>query len=109
MTIQAESYSGSKGTSAGTGTVVGHIDSEDWLSYDIVDFGTDKTKFIASIGMDPSYATIDKRLELRLDSPTGTTIGAFTINSTGGWIHMLHKLLAYQVLQEYINCISFQK
>jgi hypothetical protein len=87
-TIQAESYSGSKGVlthSAGTGTVVGNINSGSWLSYDNVDFGTGKTKFIASVGMDPSHVTIDKQLELRLDSPTGTIIGTFTINSTGGW------------------------
>ena len=71
--------------SAGTGTVVGNINSGNWLSYDNVDFGTGNTKFIASVGMDPSSATIDKQLELRLDSPTGDIIGTFTISSTGGW------------------------
>ncbi|MBP1965019.1 hypothetical protein J2Z65_004252 [Paenibacillus aceris] len=86
--MQAESFSGSKGIlthRAGTGTVVGNMNTGSWLSYDNVDFGTGKTKFIASVGMDPVFATIGKQFELRLDSPTGTLIGTFTINSTGGW------------------------
>jgi hypothetical protein len=85
-TIQAESYKSSQGVavhSAGTGTVVGNIDGGDWMCYNKIDFGTGKTQFSASVGVEPAYA--GKQLELRLDSTTGTLIGTFTLDSTGGW------------------------
>ncbi|WP_227014009.1 carbohydrate-binding protein [Paenibacillus psychroresistens] len=81
-TIEAESYNGMSGI-ANNSTFVGSLDNNDWAQYNNVPFAAGTTGFSANIAVDAAYA--GQKIELRLDSTTGTLIGTLTVQSTGGW------------------------
>lgn len=61
-------------------------DDGDWLRYDAVEIGNFHA-FTARIanGLAAAGTDINRWLELRLDSPTGTLIGTLPLTATGGW------------------------
>jgi parallel beta-helix repeat protein len=66
-----------------SGSAVGYLDDGDWVGYTQLDFGTGVSLFRARVAVPPDQA--GKRLEVRLDSPTGKLLGTLTVVSTGGW------------------------
>lgn len=90
-TIQAESFTGQSGTATETcsdtngGQDVGWIANGDWLSYSGIDFGsTGATQFQARVASGAA-AGVSGLVQVRLNSPTGTVLGSFSIAGTGGW------------------------
>ncbi|MBY8883396.1 carbohydrate-binding protein [Streptomyces sp. PTM05] len=90
-TIQAESYTSQSGTQnetcsdSGGGQDVGWIANGDWLEYNGVDFGSgDATQFDARVASGAA-AGVSGLVQVRLDSPTATPVGSFSVGSTGGW------------------------
>ena len=85
--IEAEAYSVEQGMSPfqdASTNFMGAADTGDFLKYERVNFGsTVKRGFTAKLAAHPSYA--GKQLEIRLDSPTGTVLGIYTLPSTGSW------------------------
>ena len=82
--VQAENYAAqSGGVKKGT-TIIGYLDAGDWTRYGPLDFsnGTLRT-FTAKLSVASGWE--GKRIQLRLDSPTGRLIGSLTTRSTGGW------------------------
>jgi len=80
--IEAESANTSSGVTVGGGGV-SNVDNGDWVGYASLNFGSGVTGFDAWVAVDPAYA--GQKLELRLDSVTGTKVGELTVQSTGGW------------------------
>ena len=82
-TIQATSYSAQSGLT-GNATYIGSLDSGDYAKYSAVNFSSATAASVnVSVAVDNAYA--GKQIEFRLDSPTGTRIGALTVQGTGGW------------------------
>ena len=87
--VQAESFSGQQGavvettTDTGGGQNVGYLANGDWMSYSNVDLGSPGT--ITSKVRVASASSAGGTLELRADSLTGTLLGSFAIQSTGGY------------------------
>jgi arabinoxylan arabinofuranohydrolase len=63
------------------GMNVGYIENGDYLKVKGVAFGNGARSFSARV----ASATAGGRIELRLGSPTGTTVGTCTVPATGGW------------------------
>ncbi|MEV4481561.1 family 43 glycosylhydrolase [Micromonospora coxensis] len=63
------------------GMNVGWIDNGDYIKVKGVAFGTGATSFSARV----ASATAGGRIEVRLDSPTGPTVGTCAVTGTGGW------------------------
>jgi arabinoxylan arabinofuranohydrolase len=63
------------------GMNVGFLSAGDWVKVKGVAFGAGATAFTARM----ASATAGGTVELRLDSPTGTRVGACTVPGTGGW------------------------
>ncbi|KPI14656.1 Carbohydrate binding family 6 [Actinobacteria bacterium OK074] len=89
--IQAESYDSQSGTVAetttdtGGGQDLGSLANGDWALYKGVDFGsTAATQFNARVASGAASG-VSGLVEVRLDSPTATPIGSFSIANTGGW------------------------
>lgn len=85
-TVQGESFSSSAGvnTRAGaSGTVFGSFDGGDWVGYSAVDFGAGRDTLRLSIATDDPYA--GQRIDVRIGSLTGPSIGTLTVNATGGF------------------------
>jgi hypothetical protein len=81
-TIQAESYTTQFGSQVMGGTV-GYLDAGDYLHFKAVGFddGAKSVSFEVAV---PSTAA-GKKIEVRLDSKTGTLVGSLTVQNTGGW------------------------
>jgi hypothetical protein len=67
-------------SSAG-GMDVGFIDNGDYLKVKGVAFGTGASSFSARV----ASATSGGRIEVRLDSASGSVVGTCTVTGTGGW------------------------
>src|SRR5258706_2372171 len=86
--IEAESYNSQLGTQletcsdSGGGQDVGYTDSNDYLVFNNIDFGSGAGSVQLRLA---SAATFNGTVELRLGSPTGTLIGTVPTASTGGW------------------------
>ena len=81
--IDAEGYNAQSGVRKGR-TVIGYLNSGDWVRYDGVDFGTGSlTSFRVRLSVGSGWQ--GKKIELRLGSPTGKVIGTLTTRSTGNW------------------------
>lgn len=80
--IEGESFSSSRGVTI-EGSHLASLDNGDWAGYDQVNFGAGATVFEAWVAVDPQFA--NQRLEIRLDSPTGTKIGEMVMQSTGSF------------------------
>ena len=82
--LEAENYSGMNGIqneNGGTGTVVGSIDNGDWIKYSGIDFGDSRSvNLYMQIAVDPQFE--GQEIEIRLDSLTGSMIGAIDLRST---------------------------
>jgi alpha-L-fucosidase len=65
------------------GQSLGYIQNGDWVSYCIVDFKNGASNFSARIATNTS--TSSGRIDLRLDSATGTLVGSLTGSGPGGW------------------------
>ncbi len=83
--IEAESWndqSGIQNVTCDEGTeAVGYTENGDCSVYKSVDFGSGATSFQARV----SSATSGGKIEIRLDSATGTLIGTCPVEGTGGW------------------------
>ncbi len=83
--IEAESYSNQSGIQNITcdeGTEgIGYIENGDYAVYSNVDFETGAKSFKARV----SSAVNPGKIELRLDSATGTLVGTCMVASTGDW------------------------
>ncbi|SNT24994.1 Carbohydrate binding module (family 6) [Noviherbaspirillum humi] len=80
--IEGESFTSSRGVTI-EGAYLASLDNGDWAAYDDVNFGSGATVFEALVAVDPMFA--NQKLEIRLDSPTGTKIGEMVMQSTGGF------------------------
>ena len=86
--IEAESYNSQVGTQletttdTGGGQDVGFTDSNDYLAFNNIDFGSGASSVQLRLA---SGATFNGTVELRLGSPTGTLIGTVATANTGGW------------------------
>jgi arabinoxylan arabinofuranohydrolase len=69
------------GAVTGGGMSVTNIENGDYIKVKGVGFGTGATAFSARV----ASATSGGRIELRLDSATGTLAGTCTVAGTGGW------------------------
>ncbi|MFF3961685.1 glycoside hydrolase family 16 protein [Streptomyces griseorubiginosus] len=90
-TIQAESFNGQNGvgtettTDSGGGQNIASLANGDWALYQNVDFGsTGATQFVARVASGAAGG-VSGLVEMRLDSPTATPVGSFSIANTGGW------------------------
>ena len=90
-TIQAEAYSSQSGSQTettsdtGGGQDVGYLANGDWLAYSGVDFGSGgATQFQARVASGAA-AGVSGLVQVRLDSPTATPVGSFSLAGTGGW------------------------
>ncbi|WP_328751787.1 glycoside hydrolase family 16 protein [Streptomyces sp. NBC_00285] len=90
-TIQAESYNGQSGvstettTDTGGGQDIGSLANGDWALYQNVTFGsTAATQFVARVASGAGNG-VSGLVEVRLDSPTATPVGSFSVANTGGW------------------------
>ncbi|HEY9063088.1 MAG TPA: family 43 glycosylhydrolase [Pseudobacteroides sp.] len=63
------------------GINVCNIESNDYIKVKGVNFGTGAVSFDARV----ASATSGGKIELRLDSPTGTLVGTCDVTGTGGW------------------------
>lgn len=63
------------------GRNVGYIENGDWIQVKGVDFGSGAKSFEARVASGSSGG----KIEIRLDSLTGTLIGTLTVLGTGGW------------------------
>ena len=83
--IEAESYneqSGIQNVTCDEGTeAVGYTENGDYAVYKNIDFGDGATNFKTRV----SSATNGGKVEIRLDSITGTLVGTCTIAGTGDW------------------------
>ncbi len=82
---EAETYSWESGIETevcGEGGIdVCNIENGDYVKVKGVDFGTGATSFDARV----ASATSGGKIEIRLDSPTGTLVGTCTVDGTVGW------------------------
>jgi hypothetical protein len=69
--------------SAALSSYLGYLDEGDVLAYHGVDFGSGATKFTANVAADKGRG--GKRIQVRLDSPTGKIVGTLTVQETGSW------------------------
>jgi glucosylceramidase len=87
-TIEAESYTSMSGISTetcsdtGGGLNVGNTDTNDFIVFNNVNFGTGALSVDARIA---SAATFTGTAQFRLGSSTGTLIGTLSFGNTGGW------------------------
>jgi glucosylceramidase len=85
--IEAESFNVNSGlqtetcTDTGGGLDVGWADSNDYLQFNQIDFGSGA----ASIQARVASTTAIGRIEFHLDSTTGPLIGTVNFTNTGGW------------------------
>ncbi len=80
--LQAESYNAMNGI-LNKGTTIGNFENGDWVRFDNVNLNNGYNTFTARLACD-SYNAGNK-LEVRLDSQTGTLKGTLTVPNTGGW------------------------
>lgn len=81
-TIQAESCNKMYGTT-NYGTTLGDCDNNDWVLYEDVDLKNGAYSFQANLAVPAEYA--GQKIEVRLDSASGTKVGELTTVSTGSW------------------------
>jgi hypothetical protein len=79
-TISATTATTFKGVTPQGTSMVNSLDNGDWELFHSVDFGTGANAFTASV----AAITGGKKIQIRLDSPTGAVIGNLTIASTRG-------------------------
>lgn len=82
LLLEAENYSTMSGINNG-GNAIGSCDDGDWVCYSNVDLGTGYSLMTTNVAVPAQYA--GSRAEVRLDSTTGSLIGTFTIQATGGF------------------------
>ncbi|GBF71896.1 putative Ig domain-containing protein [Paenibacillus sp. 598K] len=81
--IQAESADEVHGLTKYS-TIIGGTTPSSWARYRRLDFGASgPDRFEVRVAVPAQYA--GKTIEVRLDSPTGTTIGSLVVASTGDW------------------------
>jgi hypothetical protein len=83
--IEAESYNDQSGIQTETctegGENVGYIENGDYVVYNNIDFGSGTEEFQARV----ASATSGGKIEIRLDSLTGTLVGYCPVTGTGDW------------------------
>jgi glucuronoarabinoxylan endo-1,4-beta-xylanase len=89
--IEAEAFDDQSGVQsepcAEGGANVGYIENGDYMCFKKIDFGKGFPYFEARV----ASATAGGKMELRLDSVTGTVIGNLPVTSTGGWQNWISK------------------
>jgi len=82
LTVQAEGYNSMNGITQGA-TCIGSCDNGDWICFNNIDLGSGYSKIIANAAVTDEYA--GGKVEVRLDSTTGTLLGTLSVQSTGAW------------------------
>jgi len=84
--FEAEGYELGSGVSIETSTdgglCIGSANNGDYIAFKDVNFGNTAKTYI---NMKVATANSGGTVEFHLDSPTGTTLGSWTVQSTGGW------------------------
>ena len=80
--IPARGYSVKQGAQDFPGGM-GYLDTDAWLKYPNVDFGSGAATFTASVAVPAENA--GKDIVVRVDNPHGPEIARLTVKSTGGW------------------------
>ncbi|KNY27824.1 non-reducing end alpha-L-arabinofuranosidase family hydrolase [Pseudobacteroides cellulosolvens] len=83
--IEAEKYNSINSSTIETitttnGSGLGYIESGNYLAYNKIDFGSGATSFKALVA-----GELTSKIELRLNGPTGTLMGALSVEATGDW------------------------
>jgi hypothetical protein len=81
--IDALSYDANKGSEAPSAGGLGYIMAGDWIEYANVDFGTGVSQVTFLIALAAKFA--GQKIVLRLDNPTGPTIGTLVTVGTADW------------------------
>lgn len=83
--IEAENFSNQSGIQTETcsegGQSIGYIENGDYVVYNNVDFGNGAKNFKARV----ASAAEGGKIEIRLDSITGTLVGTCPVTATGDW------------------------
>jgi len=82
-TILANALSSQSGDVRTDMYALNHFDNGDFVTYSNINFGPSGTT--KSMNLEYSVHGNNGMLEIRLDSPTGTVIGTFSPQNTGGW------------------------
>jgi hypothetical protein len=80
--FKATSYSQASNVGSSYGAV-GYASNGSWVEYSSVDFGTGLTTFNANVAVANDYA--GQKLEVFVDSLSGSPISVMTVGGTGGW------------------------
>ena len=80
--LQAENYSGMSGV-VRVNDIIGNCDNGDWVCFNDLDLGPGYRQLVTRVGVPSQYA--GQRMEVRLDSTTGSLVGTLTVQATGGW------------------------
>ncbi|MEV7983111.1 glycoside hydrolase family 16 protein [Streptomyces sp. NPDC086519] len=89
--IQAESYDSQSGVTAetttdtGGGQDIGYVANGDWALYKGVDFGSTAAKQFYARVASGAASGVSGLVQVRLDSPSNSPIGSFSVANTGGW------------------------
>jgi hypothetical protein len=81
--VLATAFSAQSGGVTSTNGYVGSLDAGDWVAYAGIDFGDGVSSLTATLAAAPGWA--GKKIQLRLDSPTGAVIGTLVVPNTGNW------------------------
>jgi hypothetical protein len=82
VTIQGESFDSARGATRGS-TVVGQLDTDDWVRYANLDFGTGVNRIKINLAAANKYA--GRVIDIRVGGPAGTLAGTMVTRGTGGW------------------------
>ena len=69
-----------------SGTAVGSLEPGGWIAFQDVDFGSGLDRFVANVSKGDAGSA---HIEIRLDSPSGTLIGAGEVPGTGDWYNWI--------------------
>ncbi|HZL35973.1 MAG TPA: carbohydrate-binding protein [Tepidisphaeraceae bacterium] len=81
--FSALTYDAKQGSAAPSLGGLGYLFNGAWIKYASVDFGVGVTQAQIMLAVSNSYA--NQKIVLRIDSPTGPTIGTIVTHGTGGW------------------------
>ena len=80
--LHAESYASMNGI-VKNGISIGSCDNNDWVRFENIDLSSNHNSFTARLAVPATHA--GQKVQVRLDSPTGTLIGELTATDTGGF------------------------
>jgi hypothetical protein len=90
-TIEAEAFQGQNGvgvestSDSGGGQDIGYLANGDWALYRGVDFGGSPARQFSARVASGAASGVSGLVEVRLDSPSNSPVGGFSVANTGGW------------------------